>query len=174
MNPANAKLLRGGVLPEAYVYAAQMRATRDLMRRRTFLVCERAALQGRVKLVSMQYNMPAIREDLRWGSGQEVVLERFSFADDVKASVAANMDLILDHNTVIRRLEKKILQSARGHCREDLELPPPPSRILIFMSDFQYPPDDERASSDPYQGLRSTSPKRNGLSAEIECIRHTE
>ena len=117
-----ATLLRGGVIPEAYVYPARMRATRDLMRRRTFLVCERAALQGHIKLLSIQYNMPAIGEDLRWGSHHEAVLERFSFSDDVKASVAADMDLILHHNPVIRRLEDKILQSAREHCPEDLDL----------------------------------------------------
>src|SRR5262249_47333648 len=33
-----ARLLRGGNLPQAYVYPAGMRATRDLLRRRTFLV----------------------------------------------------------------------------------------------------------------------------------------
>ncbi len=117
-----AALLRGGVLPEAYVYPARMRATRDLMRRRTFMVCERAALQGHVKLVSMQYNMPAIREDLRLSSHHEEVLERFSFSQDAKASVAADMDLMLEYNRIIKRLEKKILQSAREHCAENLEI----------------------------------------------------
>ena len=71
-------MLRGGVVPEGYVYPARMRATRDLMRRRTYFVCERAALQGHVKLVNMQYNLPAITEDLRLSSQHEAVLDRFA------------------------------------------------------------------------------------------------
>src|SRR5262249_23166257 len=38
-----AVLLRGGMLPQAYVYPAAMRATRDLLRRRMSLTCKRAA-----------------------------------------------------------------------------------------------------------------------------------
>jgi transposase len=38
-----AVLLRGGMLPQAYVYPAEMRATRDLLRRRMSLMRQRAA-----------------------------------------------------------------------------------------------------------------------------------
>ena len=37
-----AVLLRGGMLPQAYVYPAKMRATRDLLRRRIHLMRKRA------------------------------------------------------------------------------------------------------------------------------------
>ena len=37
-------LLRGGMLPQAYAYPAQMRAPRDLLRRRTHLMRKRAEL----------------------------------------------------------------------------------------------------------------------------------
>ena len=39
-----AVLLHGGMLPQAYVYPAEMRATRDLLRRRCHLVHKRAEL----------------------------------------------------------------------------------------------------------------------------------
>jgi len=39
-----AVVLRGGMLPQASGYPAQMRATRDLLRRRTHLMRKRAAL----------------------------------------------------------------------------------------------------------------------------------
>jgi transposase len=39
-----AVLLRGGMFPQAYVYPAEMRATRDLLRRRCHLACQRAEL----------------------------------------------------------------------------------------------------------------------------------
>lgn len=41
--PKMAALLRGGRLPQASVYPAQRRATRDLLRRRTHLMRTRAA-----------------------------------------------------------------------------------------------------------------------------------
>jgi len=37
-------LLRGGMIPMAYVYPSEMRSTRDLLRRRTHLVRKRAEL----------------------------------------------------------------------------------------------------------------------------------
>ena len=39
-----AHLLRGGLLPESYVYPAAMRSTRDLLRRRLHLVRKRGQL----------------------------------------------------------------------------------------------------------------------------------
>jgi transposase len=117
-----ATLLRGGVIPMAYVYPARMRATRDLMRRRTFFVCAQAALQGHVKLVNMQYNLPTIDENVRLEPQHEAILEHFDFAEDVEASVAADLDLIVDYRKVIHRLERKILESAQSHCPAELEI----------------------------------------------------
>ena len=44
-----ATLLRGGMLPKADVYPAEMRATRDLLRRRTHLRRKRAELLAHVQ-----------------------------------------------------------------------------------------------------------------------------
>jgi hypothetical protein len=43
-------LLRGGLMPQAYVYPAEMRATRDLMRRRLHVVRKRGQVLARVVL----------------------------------------------------------------------------------------------------------------------------
>ena len=43
-----AVLLRGGMLPQAYVYPAAMRATRDLLRRRTHMMRKRAELLAHI------------------------------------------------------------------------------------------------------------------------------
>jgi transposase len=55
-----AALLRGGMLPQAYVYPAQMRATRDLLRRRTHLMRKRAELLAHVQHTNSQYHLPDI------------------------------------------------------------------------------------------------------------------
>jgi transposase len=55
-----AVLLRGGMLPMAYVYPPQMRATRDLLCRRMHLMCKRAELLAHVQNTNSQYNLPEI------------------------------------------------------------------------------------------------------------------
>jgi len=53
-------LLCGGMLPQASGYPAEMRATRDLLRRRTHLRRTRAALVAHVHSTKMHYNVPEI------------------------------------------------------------------------------------------------------------------
>jgi hypothetical protein len=59
-----AMLLRGGMLPEAYVYPQKMRATRDLLRRRMYLVHHRAEALAHVENTRTQYNLPAFEKRL--------------------------------------------------------------------------------------------------------------
>src|SRR5260370_30346985 len=55
-----AALLRGGMMPQAYVCPAAMRATRDLLRRRIHLIRQRAELLTHVQLSNCQYTSPAL------------------------------------------------------------------------------------------------------------------
>jgi hypothetical protein len=55
-----AVLRRGGMLPQAYVYPIDMRATRDLFRRRMHLMRQRAELLGHIHNTNSQYNLPEI------------------------------------------------------------------------------------------------------------------
>ena len=54
-----AQLLRSGMLPEAYAYPEAMRSTRDLLRRRMYLVRRHAELQAHIQNTRDQYNLPA-------------------------------------------------------------------------------------------------------------------
>ena len=51
-----AALLRGGNLPMAYVYPSEMRATRDLLRRRMRFVRKRAGVLSHIQNTITQYN----------------------------------------------------------------------------------------------------------------------
>ena len=55
-----AVLLRGVMIPQAYVYPADMRSTRDLLRRRMHLMRQRAELLAHVQNTNHQYNLPDI------------------------------------------------------------------------------------------------------------------
>lgn len=56
----NAVLLRGGMLPEAYVYPSEMRSTRDLLRRRMHFMRKRAELLSHIQNTNSQYNLSQI------------------------------------------------------------------------------------------------------------------
>jgi len=59
-----AKLLRGGNFPIAYPYPAEMRATRDLLRRRTYMVRQCSLLLGHIQNTNTQYNLPAFNKNI--------------------------------------------------------------------------------------------------------------
>lgn len=73
-----AVLLRGGMLPMAYVYPPEMRATRDLLRRRMYLMRKRAELLAHVQNTNSQYNLPEIGKKIAYKANREGVAERFS------------------------------------------------------------------------------------------------
>src|SRR5919109_322045 len=72
-----AVLLRGGMLPQAYVYPAEMRATRDLLRRRMSLTRKRAELLTHVQNTNHQYNLPEIGQKIAYKANRDGVAERF-------------------------------------------------------------------------------------------------
>ena len=73
-----ALLLRGGMLPQAYVYPAAMRSTRDLLRRRGQLVHLRAQAIAHVTNTVSQYNLPSLEKKLSFAANREGVAELFT------------------------------------------------------------------------------------------------
>jgi transposase len=71
-----AQLVRGGMLPQAYVYPAKMRATRDLLRRRMHLTHNRAELLAHVQNTHSQDNLPAIGKKIASKANRDGVAER--------------------------------------------------------------------------------------------------
>jgi transposase len=72
-----AVLLRGGMIPQAYVYPQGMRSTRDLLRRRMHLMHQRAQLLAHIQNTNSQYNLPDIGKKIAYKSNREGVAERF-------------------------------------------------------------------------------------------------
>ena len=73
-----AALLRGGMLPHASVSPAEMRATRDLLRRRTHLMRKRAERLAPVHNTTSQYHLPEIGKKIAYKANREGVAERFT------------------------------------------------------------------------------------------------
>jgi transposase len=73
-----AVLLRGGMFPQAYGYPAEMRATRDLLRRRIPLMRKRAELLGHIHNTHSQYHLPEIGKKIAYKAKRDGVTERFA------------------------------------------------------------------------------------------------
>jgi transposase len=116
-----AKLLMGGNLPIAYAYPAKMRATRDLLRRRTYMVRQCGLLLAHIQNTNTQYNLPAFNKNISRKFNHEGVAERF---DDpsVRAAVQADLTMIEAFNGLIRPLEWQIEKTACQHDHNSLYL----------------------------------------------------
>src|ERR687888_279284 len=104
-----AALLRGGMLPQAYVYPAEMRATRDLLRRRTHLMRKRAELLAHVQNTNSQYNLPEIGKKIAYKANREGVAERFE-DPAVHKTIAVDLALITYYDQMLSDLELFILK----------------------------------------------------------------
>lgn len=109
-----AVLLRGGMLPEAYVYPAEMRATRDLLRRRMSFMRQRAALLTHVQNTNSQYNLPEIGKKIAYKANREGVAERFP-DPAVQKSIEVDLALLGSYDHLLTELELSIVHAAQAH-----------------------------------------------------------
>jgi transposase len=116
-----AVLLRGGMLPQAYVYPAERRATRDLLRRRIHLVRKRAELLTHVEQTNRQYNLPEIGKNIAYKTNRPGVAERF-VDPAVQKSVEVDLALIDYYDQLLRDLELAIVKTAKQHDANTLYL----------------------------------------------------
>jgi transposase len=109
-----AVLLRGGRFPLAYVYPAEMRATRDLLRRRCHLVRQRAELLAHIQNTNSQYNLPEIGKKLAYKANREGVEEHFP-DPSVRKTIAVDVSLIDHYDQLLGEVELYITRSAKVH-----------------------------------------------------------
>lgn len=117
-----AMLMRGGNFPLAYVYPQEMRATRDLMRRRLKMVRYSAQFKAHVNNTASQYNLLSPgKGSLRLPAGRTAMANVF---DDVSVQCNVDMDLsLVDYfDKEISRVEGFVEQQAKHHNARDLNL----------------------------------------------------
>ncbi len=107
-------LLRGGMLPMAYVYPREMRATRDLLRRRTYLVRKRAELLAHVQNTNYQYNLAEIGKKIAYKANREGVAERFPEVA-VQKSIQLDLNLLDYYDQLLTKLEHELSLTAKVH-----------------------------------------------------------
>ena len=108
-----ASLLRGGLFPMAYVYPRARRQTRDLLRRRSFFVRQRAQLIAHIQNTNSQFNLPPFAKKLTYaGNRTPAIAERFT-DPSTQLSIAADLQLIDGYDTQIAALERHLVKNAK-------------------------------------------------------------
>jgi transposase len=115
-----ARLLRCGSFPLAYAYPKGMRETRDLLRRRTYLVRQRAGLLTHVQIVNSQYNLPPIGKQLRYEGNRAGIAERFP-EGSLRQNVALDLRLIDQLDCLIDDLERDLVRTVKVEDQETYE-----------------------------------------------------
>jgi transposase len=116
-----AVLLRGGMLPQASVYPAARRATRDLLRRRMPLARQRGALLAHVHNPNSQYHLPALGKKSADTANRDGGAERC--ADPaVQTSLAVDLALSTSDDALLRDVERTIVKTATHHDAQTLSL----------------------------------------------------
>ena len=114
-----AVLLRGGMLPQAYVYPAAMRATRDLLRRRMHRMRKRAELLAHVQNTNSQYNLPGIGKNIAYKANRDGIAERFP-DPAVQKSIEVDLALIGHYDHLLNDVEFSIVHTAKQHDPQTL------------------------------------------------------
>lgn len=103
-----ARLLRGNVMPLAYVYPREMRETRDLLRRRSHFVRKRTELLAHLQGLSHQNNLPVFDGRITGSKKRQEFLQRFEVSQSLHRSAKADQELIDHYEELIPGLERFI------------------------------------------------------------------
>jgi transposase len=109
-----AHLLKGGNFPLSYSYPKGMRETRDLLRRRMYLVHKRAELITHLEILNAQNNLPPFGKKLGYaGNRAELDIAKRFTDPSVQMSVTLDLDLIDKLDELIAKVELYLTRTAK-------------------------------------------------------------
>jgi transposase len=109
-----AHLLKGGNFPLSYAYPKGMRETRDLLRRRMYLVHKRAELITHLEILNAQNNLPPFGKKLSYAANRAELNIPERFTDpSVKMSATLDLDLIDQLDELISKVELYLTRTAK-------------------------------------------------------------
>jgi Transposase IS116/IS110/IS902 family len=97
----------------AYVYPREMRATRDLLRRRCHFTRKRAELLTHIQNTASQYLLPALGK-IAYHGNRVGVAEQFG-DPAVRKSIETNLALVDHYDRLLTELELHLAQTAKVH-----------------------------------------------------------
>lgn len=107
-----AALLRGGMLPLAHAYPQEHRSTRDLLRRRMYLMHHQSELLAHIQNTNTQYNLPALEKRIGSPSNRTALADHFE-DPMVRISIEADIAMLDRLHEILLRIERTVLAQAR-------------------------------------------------------------
>lgn len=109
-----AVLLRGGMIPMAYVYPSEMRSARDLTRRRMYFMRKRSELLAHIQIVNIQYNLSPIEKKVAYKKNRLGIEQRFE-DKSVQKTIEINLKMLDVYDGMLKKLELYITRNAKIH-----------------------------------------------------------
>ena len=117
-----ADMLRTNRFPLAYIYPPEMRATRDLLRRRHFFVQHRAGTLTHIQNTFCQWGNPdSLRAEVQRKTTRRSLIKKMH-NPDVCDSIESDFDFVDNIDAIVKRLDKKISDNAKYHNNTDYTL----------------------------------------------------
>lgn len=116
-----AMLLRGGLIPIAYVYPQKMRSTRDLLRRRMYFSHKRSELLAHIQNTRNQYLVEPFEGPIARKRNRHNISEKFSAAAVIK-TIQTDIDMLNHYDTLLNDLENYLKRSVKTHNYDDFYL----------------------------------------------------
>jgi len=117
-----ADLMRSNMFPLAYAYPKEMRATRDLLRRRHRMVSLRAEAYTHIQLIFTQQGILNIDgAAVKSKKTRHTLVENFS-QPDLKMTIESDLNVIEAFDPIVAKLERQIIAQAKYHDRQAYEL----------------------------------------------------
>jgi transposase len=116
-----AMLLRGGLIPMAYVYPQKMRSTRDLLRRRMHFMYKRSELLGHIQNTRSQYLVEPFDGPIARKRHRHHISEKFSEKAVVK-TIETDITMLNHYDTLLNDLENYLKRSVKSHNYNDFYL----------------------------------------------------
>ena len=117
-----AHLLRSNRIPPAYVYPAERRPIRALLRQRMCYVWQRASMMGHI---SMNQTAEGLKPAAQGGRDRDVWMERIlaQYENPLHQMAAScEMDIIRAYDIQIAKLEAEIIRQAKKHEGRDYQI----------------------------------------------------
>lgn len=116
-----AVLLRGGMIPMAYVYPAEMRSTRDLLRRRMHFMYKRSELLAHIQNTRSQYNLPDFEKCIARKRNRSGIIELFE-DNSVRKTIELDLNLLNHYDSLLNDVELYLTRHAKEHDPNNLYL----------------------------------------------------
>jgi len=109
------------MIPMAYVYPAEMRSTRDLLRRRMHFMYKRSELLSHIQNTRSQYNLPEFDKCISRKRNRAGISEHFEDVS-VRKSIELNLTLLKQYDLLLNDVELYLTRHAKEHDPNNLYL----------------------------------------------------